>query len=218
MRKKRLLATAVLLTMALASTACGKKKAEEPTSTPWDTDFSKYESTKEPDATETVTETEQPDVDSAKAGKDEDGGVEIYYGDSSAEHLTSEIVEEEEVTPELLVKKLVEHQILSDGTKVNSFKETDSQSNGKQLEVDFSMEFQDALFAQGTSGEFLMLGSVVNTFLDAYEADSMLITVEGNTLESGHCIYEKPMRYCEMDEHSSADEMAEKLSEALGAE
>ena len=68
MRKKRLLATAVLLTMALASTACGKKKAEEPTSTPWDTDFSKYESTKEPDATETVTETEQPDVDSAKAG------------------------------------------------------------------------------------------------------------------------------------------------------
>lgn len=218
MRKRKLFATTIMLTCALTSAACGKKKAEEPASTPWDTDFSKYESTAEPDATEAATETEQPDVDSAKAGKDEEGGVEIYYGDSNAEHLTSEIVEEEEVTPELLVNKLVEHQILSSGTKVNSFKETDSKDNGKQLEVDFSMEFQDALFSQGTSGEFIMLGSVVNTFLDAYDADSMLITVEGNTLESGHCIYEKPMRYCEMDENSSADEMAEKLSEALGAE
>lgn len=218
MRKKRLFATAAVLTLALTSTACGKKEAEEPTTTPWDTDFSKYESTQEPNATEQVEETEQPDVDSAKAGKDEEGGVEIYFGDSNAENLTSETVEEEEVTPELLVNKLVEHQILSEGTKVNSFKETDSEENGKQLEVDFSMEFQDALFAQGTSGEFLMLGSVVNTFLDAYDADCMLITVEGNTLESGHCIYENPMRYCEMDENSSADEMAEKLSEALGAE
>ena len=218
MRKKKALATVLVLTLALASTACGKKKAEEPASTPLNTDVSEFESTQEPDATEKVTETDQPDVDSAKAGKDEEGGVEIYYGDSNAEHLTSEIVEEEEVTPELLVNRLVDHQILSEGTKVNQFKETDSKENGKTLEVDFSMEFQDALFSQGTSGEFIMLGSVVNTFLDAYDADSMLITVEGNTLESGHCIYEKPMRYCEMDENSSADEMAEKLSEALGAE
>lgn len=218
MRKKRLLATAAVLTLALTSTACGKKEAEEPATTPWDTDFSKYESTQEPDVTEQVEETEQPDVDSAKAGKDEEGGVEIYFGDSNAEKLTSETVEEEEVTPELLVNKLVEHQILSEGTKVNNFKQTDSEENGKQLEVDFSMEFQDTLFSQGTSGEFIMLGSVVNTFLDAYDADCMLITVEGNTLESGHCIYENPMRYCEMDENSSEEEMAEKLSEALGAE
>ena len=108
------------------------------------------------------------------------------------------------------------HDVLED-TKVNSIKETKS-SKGKTLEVDFSEKFQEALFNQGSSGEFIMMGSVVNTFLRAYEADNMTITVNGNILESGHCIYESSMKAYEPDEDASSEENMSGIVNALGVE
>ena len=37
------------------------------------------------------------------------------------------------------------------------------------------------------------MGCVVNTFLDAYNVDTLTITVEGKAWESGHIIYDKPL-------------------------
>ena len=84
--------------------------------------------------------------------------------------------------------------------------------------MDFSEKFQEDLFNQGSSGEFIMMGSVVNTFLRAYEADSMTITVNGNILESGHCIYESPMKAYEPDEDASSEENMSGIVNALGVE
>ena len=38
----------------------------------------------------------------------------------------------------------------------------------------------------GSTGEYYIIGSVCNTFLDAYGCEKIKITVENATLETGH--------------------------------
>ena len=234
MSRVRKCTVTMLLVMAMLTLGCGSKEKEntKTTETPVVTEEvspSAEVETEQPQETETVSEEEEEKTDSANeekrasnssdnSSKEEENGIRIYYADSQAEHVISENIGEEEVTPELLLSQLAKHNVISKNTKVNSIKQTKSESDGNCLAVDFSQEFQDDLFTQGTAGEFLMMGSVVNTFLRAYDADSMTITVNGNPLESGHCIYEKPMKFCDIDENASADEVTQKISEALGVE
>ena len=68
---------------------------------------------------------------------------------------------------------------------------------GSQLFLDFNAAFSDQLVTYGTAGELMMIGSVVNTFLSAYGADTVMITVDGQIMESGHVIYDFPLAYHE---------------------
>lgn len=65
------------------------------------------------------------------------------------------------------------------------------------ITVDFNSAFADLIRSMGTTGEAMIMGSVVNTFLSANNATSMMITVEGQILESGHAIYDFPMEMIE---------------------
>lgn len=234
MRRARRFTVAMLLVMAMLTVGCGSKEEEntKTTDAPVATEEvsqSAVVETEEPQTTEDVSvedeektasasEEERASNSSDNATEEEESGIRIYYADSQAEHVVSDNIGEEEVSPELLLGELAKHNVISKKIKINSLNQKKSENNGNSLSVDFSQEFQDELFMQGTAGEFLMLGSVVNTFLKAYDAESMTITVNGNPLESGHCIYEKPMKFCEIDEKASADEVMQKLSDALGAE
>ena len=44
----------------------------------------------------------------------------------------------------------------------------------------------------GTAGEYIIIGSLVNTFLENYQdtVTSIFITVNGEIIESGHVIYD----------------------------
>lgn len=233
MSRVRKLTVTMLLVMAMLTMGCGSKeednaKTTEAPAVTEEVSQSVTEETEEPQETENVSGDDEEKTDSANEEKhasnssdkdaEEESGIRIYYADSQAEHLVSENIGEEEVSPELLLSQLAKHNVISKKTKINSIDQTKSESKGNSLTVDFSQEFQDDLFTQGTAGEFLMMGSVVNTFLRAYDAESMTITVNGNPLESGHCIYEKPMKFCDIDENASADEVTQKLSDALGVE
>ena len=55
--------------------------------------------------------------------------------------------------------------------------------------VDFNGAFGVYVSSKGTTGEYYTIGSIVNTFLDAYGCEKIKITVEGNTLETGHNDY-----------------------------
>lgn len=234
MQRVRKLTVTMLLVMAMLTMGCGSKDKEntkttdapvvteevseplaEETEVPQETEVVAGETDEKSDSADQEEHASDSNVNNAE---EEESGIRVYYADSQAEHLLAENIGEQEVTPELLLSELVKHGMVSEKTKINSINETTSESNGKSLVVDFSQEFQDDLFTQGTAGEFLMMGSVVNTFLKAYDAESMTITVNGNPLESGHCIYEKPMKFCDIDENASADEVTQRLSEALGAE
>lgn len=224
--KMRKMCTLLILILALASVGCGKKKqevAEQPTETPVATEFVTEAPTKVPTETPAATDVVEEEKKDEQFAKEtpiptpEEDKLWIYYGDDNAENLLIDGIEKQKVTPELLISELVKRNVILEDTKVNSIKETKS-SKGKTLEVDFSEKFQEALFNQGSSGEFIMMGSVVNTFLRAYEADNMTITVNGNILESGHCIYESPMRAYEPDEDASSEENMSGIVDALGVE
>ena len=64
---------------------------------------------------------------------------------------------------------------------------------GDRLRADLSRDFWQQIRSQGTSGEYMLLGSLVNTLLDACGADSVVLTEEGETPETGHNIYDAPL-------------------------
>ena len=193
------------LALVMACSSCGGEKeqtgGEEPaveTTTEATTEAStepSAEVTEEPAIEESGENTTQE----SQNKEEEPDGVEIYFGDENAENIEKEVIEKQDITEDLLLEKLVEHDILTDDISVKSFREVTTDGK-KTLELDFSQEFQELLFNQGSSGEYIMIGSVVNTFLDAYDAEEIIITVGGNVLESGHNTYEGPMGYFELDD------------------
>ncbi|MDR1961163.1 MAG: hypothetical protein LBQ16_02640 [Gracilibacteraceae bacterium] len=48
---------------------------------------------------------------------------------------------------------------------------------------------------EGTTGEYLRLGAAVNTLLIFYDLEEITLTIEGDTLETGHEIYDYPLRF-----------------------
>ena len=89
-----------------------------------------------------------------------------------------------------VVDALIEAKVLNDGIRINS-----ERLEGSRLFLDFNSAFCDQLKTYGTSGELMMIGSVVNTFLSAYGADSLIITADGEIMESGHVIYDFPLEF-----------------------
>lgn len=64
-------------------------------------------------------------------------------------------------------------------------------------------DLNDAFAAQvrslGTSGEYFLVGGIVNTLLDAFDGTDVTLTVNGAPLESGHNIYDYALtRYEEL--------------------
>lgn len=125
--------------------------------------------------------------------------VTVYYGNSSTLELKHEDAAIEQLTPEQLIDSLAKHNIVSLDTKVNSFEEEED-AGGKVLMLDLSGAFREYLKTMSENGEKVILASVTNTFLEAYEAEYIRITVEGDPLETSHGNYEEPMGYMRSEE------------------
>ncbi len=65
------------------------------------------------------------------------------------------------------------------------------------ITIDFNHAFKDLVCTMGTSGERMIIGSVVNTLIANYKVETVSITVEGDIWESGHVIYDFPMGFFE---------------------
>lgn len=64
---------------------------------------------------------------------------------------------------------------------------------GDLLVLDFSREFQTRA-PGGTAGESIMIAGIANTFTELPYIKRVLILVEGKPLETGHNIYDEPLR------------------------
>ena len=131
------------------------------------------------------------------AGESEVQGVTIrvYHSDDMAEHICVNTALTEEVTPEILLMNLASYGMVPDTVDVQKFTEETAADQGGEIPghrliLDLSPDFADYLSSMGTSGEFLVMGSLVNTFLDAYDASLIKVTAGGETLETGHQIYD----------------------------
>lgn len=116
----------------------------------------------------------------------------VYRGNDNADGFESAEMIVETLSESIIMEKLIEVGILSADTALNSFEAAEN-----VLYLDFNTAFADQVCAMGTAGEYMIMGSVVNTFLNAYAAESIIITVEGGILESGHVIYDFPLKFFE---------------------
>ena len=139
--------------------------------------------------------------------------VVIYYSNIQADGFATKEMQIEGLTPENLIAELAKVNIVSIDTEVKGFSQ-----DGKSLTLDLSNGFGQYLNMMGSSGEYVVMGGLVNTFLDAYDAEEILITVEGNALESGHAIYDKPLEFYEVvsaEEEATDAETKEPLTYRL---
>ena len=114
----------------------------------------------------------------------------VYYGDDNAEKILCKEAQAPAVNESVLMEHLVSAGVLREGCAVNSLRMEDT-----RLIVDFNQAFADLVCSMGTSGEHIIIGSTVNTFLKAYGAASLTFTVNGEVLESGHVIYDFPLEF-----------------------
>ena len=189
-------------------------KEEETTQpeTSKDTDSESAETTEKKDATDIM---EEKDSEAEKkedtAEKAEDTTKETESEKSQEEQLTLYLPNEnadgwnvtknqiEQVTPDIIIGQLVGAGAIPDSVTVVSFGE-DQGENGLILKLDLSSNFAEGLLNMGTAGEYLTMGSVVNSFLDTYQADGIEITAGGNVIETGHTSFEGVLNHFDSNE------------------
>ena len=114
----------------------------------------------------------------------------VYRGNENADGLLAREVLVPQLTPEVVMAELIKAGVVPGDTVVNSL-----EKDGTQLNIDFNEAFMNHLCTMGTSGEMILVSSVVNTFLSAFDAESVMFTVNGETVESGHVIYDFPLTF-----------------------
>ncbi len=63
------------------------------------------------------------------------------------------------------------------------------------LSLDLSAAFAEAMQTAGSTGEAMTLGSLANTMLVYYDAQTLSLTCEGAPLATGHNVYDEPLAF-----------------------
>ncbi|MEG0356051.1 MAG: GerMN domain-containing protein [Lachnospiraceae bacterium] len=178
------------MVLAIGIIACNSKKETESVKKQ-----PKAEQQKEEDTQTEQPKTEQPKVERPKEeqpakdeGTNEKKVITIYFSNSDATGFEKENLEIPTITPEILLENLIAKKALPTGVTVVSCQET-RKDGEKAIDLDLSQNFGTYVNTLGTSGEYIAIGSVCNTFLNAYSSQKIHVTVAGNILETGHAEY-----------------------------
>ena len=122
--------------------------------------------------------------------------IQLYYADAQCDFLQTRTVELNELTPETLLQVLQADGMLDKGVKMQNWLATDRDDPYRDtvLTLDLSKAFQDQLSANAAT-EHTILASLVNTFLDAYRATEITLTVDGKPLEAKTVQTSEPFAY-----------------------
>lgn len=149
------------------------------------------------DQTENV-KPQDPDEEKPEGEMEEESGEEIrtepemvevtlYLPNEMADgFLTSSMVLEN--APETIVAQLVTEGALPEGVHILDF-------DPEQQILNMSKEFGEAMSSTGTTGEMLYMGSLVNTLLEHYGLEAVMVYAEGEVIETGHVTYDTPVQF-----------------------
>lgn len=141
-----------------------------------------------PDDQKTPDDTEKDPVQPENPNPSGGESVVVYVPDEQGETLTPVGTDAEDDSDQALVDALIAAGSLPEGAAVQSSSTADG-----VLTLDMNAVYGDAVRSSGTTGESLLIYSLVNTFVQARGVNSVLITVDGAPLESGHEIYDYPL-------------------------
>lgn len=142
------------------------------------------------EAVEPVKETVEPVVEKTAEGI----SLHIYSGDEQAENIIRETVCVDEVTEQVVMEKVVSALEMDKAVALKSIS-FGMHGGDKVVMLDLNQAFADYVKKMSASGEYIVMGSLADTFLDCYQCDLMLVTVEGKVLDTGRDVYEE---YLEM--------------------
>ena len=112
----------------------------------------------------------------------------MFYSNDDATAFTVDMVKIKELTPENVLNALADKGVIDKGIKINKFEV--SEVDGMQsIDIDFDQKFKEYIMSCGSTQEYYVVGGICNTFIKAYRADRIKITVDGNCLETGHNDY-----------------------------
>lgn len=114
-----------------------------------------------------------------------DNNINIYKSNANADGFDTETVTLDALTPENIMTALADAGVVSSDVTVLDFKQEED-----KITLDLSKTFEEYVGQMGTAGEYATVGSVVNTYLDAYDAETISLLVEGGTWSTGHAEYE----------------------------
>jgi len=190
---KRILCVLLVMIMLLGLAACNKSSATtQPVRNPNVTDPSPVTAPIENEAvaTETYEVLSEAPIESVSRRL----SYSIYVPNDNADGFDAVTINTEDISAESVLAELKNRNVLPNAVSINSF----YMDNGL-IRMDFNQAFANAVCSMGTSGEQMIVGSVVNTFLDAFQAESVYFTVDGQILESGHTIYDFGMTFFSFD-------------------
>ncbi len=209
MKKKKwmiLMSVITMLSLSACSDATGETTAEETTIVP---EASLEELTANVQTVmEQMSEKQSTQIHVLEAHKaqeqeqEETTGCEevtIYYGNGASSELKTEVNEVEQITAENLISALAKHNIVSLDTKVNAFEEQEIVGK-KTIYLDLSKSFREYLKTMTKEGESIIVASVTDTFLEAYNADELVLLIEGDVLKTGHASYEEPLVFYQTEQ------------------
>lgn len=111
----------------------------------------------------------------------------VYYSEDAVTFISAEI-QVNDLTPEAVLEALISKEAVADDVKLQLFEKKNV--DGKEtIEIDFNSAFAEYVSRMGTAGEYYVLGSVCNTYLDAYDCEQIKITVDREPLSTGHTEY-----------------------------
>lgn len=111
--------------------------------------------------------------------------IQLYYADAQSNFLQTRTVELNELSPKTLLQVLQANGILDKTIKVQNWlaEDQDDPYRDTVLTLDLSKGFQDQL-SDNAAMEHTLLACVVNTYLDAYHATEITLTVDGQPLQA----------------------------------
>lgn len=203
---------ALVLALGLL-TGCGASPTTEPDDAPTkDSAAEKVptETTEDSDdVQQELAEDEIPDIAVV-----EEAEATLYLPNDNADGFET-VTETVQANPQGLVDALIAHDALPEGVTVNDFRMEDNGTetaegegddasvsytpSDSQIFLDVSQAFGDAASTTGTAGETMLLGSLVNTMLTYYNAETLTLTVDGAVLETGHNVYDTPFTMMELE-------------------
>lgn len=114
--------------------------------------------------------------------------VRIFHSDGEEKNICVNTAFTEKVTPEVLLLNLAYYGMFPDTMTAESFRQ-EEKGNELYLTLNLPGDFRDFLSAQEGDKEALVVGSLVNTFLDAYQAEAIKITAGEEALETDSNAY-----------------------------
>ena len=122
-----------------------------------------------------------------KRKQKKDVTISVFYSNDDATAFTADMVKIKELTPKNVLNALADKGVIDKDIKINKFEV--SEIDGMQsINIDFD-QFKEYIMSCGSTQEYYVVGGICNTFIKAYRADRIKITVDGNCLETGHNDY-----------------------------